>query len=435
MKKETTLLRIDELDRAKSDAILKQRWPQRKHIDQELSSPVRQIVETVEKRGDSALIEYTMKFDKVKLRPDNLRVTKQEIEDAYKKIHNEELSAIKFAKDRIDRLEKKITAGIALEYNYEGIRFHTRTTPIESAGCYVPGGEATYPSTVLMTALPAKIAGVPRVVVCSPPRSEGGISPLTVVAADICAVNEIYKVGGAQAIAALAYGTETIRPVEKIVGPGNRYVLAAKALVSKDVPIDLPAGPSEILVLADETADPRTVALDMLSQAEHGADTVSILVTSSKMLAEAVADEFKKRSQSTTQGGSNSSTDILALICRDMDEAVAFVNEFAPEHLEVITKNASTISERITSAGLILIGEYTPVAASDYCLGTNHVLPTGGYGRVFSGLSAASFVRRVNVVECSREGLSKVRENVTTLARSEGLPNHGLAVEARFDGK
>jgi histidinol dehydrogenase len=255
---------------------------------------------------------------------------------------------------------------------------------------------------------------------------------LTVVAANICGVDEMYKVGGAQAIAALAYGTETIRPVEKIVGPGNKYVLAAKALVSRDVPIDMPAGPSEIVILADGSADPRIIALDMLSQAEHGADAVAILVTNSETLAEAVAKEFENKTQSMPNRVSRTS---LVLTCDSMEKAVGFVNEFAPEHLEVIAEDQSTIAEKITSAGLVLVGKYGSVAASDYCFGTNHVLPTGGYGHVFSGLSAINFVKRVNIVECSEEGLSKVRSSIETLARSEGLPNHGLAVRGRFDGK
>jgi histidinol dehydrogenase len=258
------------------------------------------------------------------------------------------------------------------------------------------------------------------------------------VTADICGVDEIYKVGGAQAIAALAYGTETIRPVQKIVGPGNKYVLAAKAFVSKNVPIDLPAGPSEIVILADQSADPRLVALDMVSQVEHGADAISVLVTDSERLAEAVAKEFEKIVELSADRKTlvrNSSKNSLVLVCEDMEKGVVFVNDFAPEHLEVIMKDAAIIAEKVTSAGLILIGEYTPVSASDYCLGTNHVLPTGGYGHAFSGLSVLNFVKRVNVVECSKEGLLKVSNSVALLARSEGLLSHALAVEGRFDGK
>lgn len=433
----TDRFRIETLDPATYQALLKERWPFAREIDSELAGHVRDIIDTVERQGDAALIEYTLRFDKIKLSPGNLRVTREEIEDAYTRVDKRQISAIKFAKTRIEALEKKLLARMNFEHRSKGVRICSYTAPIRSAGCYVPGGRAAYPSTLLMTALPAKIASVPRIVVCSPPRSGGEIDALTLVAADICGINEIYRIGGAQAVAALAYGTETIRPVEKIVGPGSRYVLAAKALVAKDVPVDLPAGPSEIAILADKSGDPRTVALDMISQAEHGSGTVSILVTDSRQLAEAVAKEFEKQIRSTpnNEAAFQASSTTLALICEDMEEATAFVDEFAPEHLEVMAENASTIVKKVTSAGLILIGKYTPVSASDYCLGTNHVLPTGGYGHAFSGLSALSFLKRVNVVECSKEGLSEVRRSVQILARSEGLLNHSLAVEARFDGK
>jgi histidinol dehydrogenase len=428
----TDPLRIEKLLEATSNEILQRRWPRAGKIYSDLAEYVRDIIEGIERQGDVALIEYTSKFDKVRLSPSSLRVTREEIESAYTQVDKEQVSAINFAKNRIEMLERNFLARTDSEYQSEGVKVRTRIVPIRSVGCYVPGGEAAYPSTVLMTAVPAKIAGVPRVIVCSPPRNNGEISPLTVVAANICGVDEMYKVGGAQAIAALAYGTETIRPVEKIVGPGNKYVLAAKALVSRDVPIDMPAGPSEIVILADGSADPRIIALDMLSQAEHGADAVAILVTNSETLAEAVAKEFENKTQSMPNRVSRTS---LVLTCDSMEKAVGFVNEFAPEHLEVIAEDQSTIAEKITSAGLVLVGKYGSVAASDYCFGTNHVLPTGGYGHVFSGLSAINFVKRVNIVECSEEGLSKVRSSIETLARSEGLPNHGLAVRGRFDGK
>lgn len=431
----TGLLRTKTLDSATSKEVLKKRWPSTRRYDPELADYVKIIVEAVEKQGDTALIDYTSKFDKVRLSPSNLRVTREETESAYSRVGKEQISAVKFAKSRIEALEKNLLARLSFECQSEGIRVQSFFSPIRSVGCYVPGGEAAYPSTLLMTAVPAKMAGVPRIVVCSPPRSGGEINPLTLVTADICGVDEIYKIGGAQAVAALAYGTETIRPVEKIVGPGNRYVLAAKAFVCKDVPIDLPAGPSEIVILADESADPRIVALDMISQVEHGTDAVSILVTDSTTLAEAVGKEFEKVITLVPSRESvvrRSSANSLILTCDDMEKAVAFANEFAPEHLEVIAEDASAIAKKVTSAGLVLIGKYSPVSASDYCLGTNHVLPTGGYGHVFSGLSVLNFLKRVNLVECSESGLARVRESVEILSRSEGLLNHGLAVEERF---
>jgi len=286
-----------------------------------------------------------------------------------------------------------------------------------------------------MTTIPAKVAGVPRVVVCTPPRIGGEINPLILVAADICGVDEVFKVGGAQAIAALAHGTETIKPVEKIVGPGNSYVVAAKALVSKIVPIDMPAGPSEIVILADESADARLVALDMISQAEHGTDSISIVVTTSRDLAKATKEELEKRIASLPNRErviQALSRDGRLLVCEHKEKAIAFVKEFAPEHIEVMMKDWRGVAGRISSAGLILIGKYTPVSASDYCLGTNHVLPTGGFSHVFSGLSVLNFVKLVRTVECSKRGLAKLRPHLRILAESEGLTCHALAVEERF---
>jgi histidinol dehydrogenase len=286
-----------------------------------------------------------------------------------------------------------------------------------------------------MTAIPAKTAGVPRIVVCSPPTAEGTVNPLILVAADICEVNEVYKVGGAQAIAALAYGTETIKPVKKIVGPGNKYVTMAKTLVSKDVAIDMPAGPSEILVLADETANPQLIALDMISQAEHGADSVAGLITTSKKLAEEVAAWLSKTATSAERGTivkKALAEQGFIITCEKLEEMVDLANVFAPEHIEIMTRNTMEIASRITSAGVILIGPYTPVPLSDYGSGTNHVLPTGGFGHAFSGLSVLDFARRVNVVESSKEGLLRVKNHVKVLTEAENLPNHYKAIEARF---
>jgi len=284
--------------------------------------------------------------------------------------------------------------------------------------------------------VPAKVAGVPRIVVCSPPNAKAIINPLVLVAADMCGVNEVYKVGGAQAIAALAYGTETIKPVRKVVGPGNKYVTTAKILVSKDVAIDMPAGPSEILVLADETANPRLVSFDMISQAEHGEDSVAGLVTTSEKLAEDVQGWLAKTATGAKRGetvGKALEKNGFIIVCKDTAEAVELANVFAPEHVEVMTRNPEKIVEKIMSAGLILVGSYSPVALSDYGSGTNHVLPTGGFGHAFSGLSALDFARRVSIVKSSREGLQSVRERVKVMTEAENLPNHYKAVEARFE--
>jgi len=416
--------------------LLKGRWPQTRRKASELADYVQGLIQKVMLGGDRALIELTGKFDGAELSSSTLQVTSEEIEEAYEKVEEEEISAVEFAKSRVQTLERALLERIDFEYEYEGVRVRRRAVPIRSVGCYVPGGNAAYPSSLIMTAVPAKVARVPRVVVCTPPKSGGEINPLTLVAGDICGVDEIFRVGGAQAIAALAYGTETIRPVEKVVGPGNRYVLMAKMLISRDVPIDLPAGPTEIVILADESADPRIVALDMLSQAEHGVDVVLLLVTTSKGLANAVVKEFEKRGTSlpnTETVLQTSSRKGFVLLCENLNEAVAYINNFAPEHLQVMTRDARSIAEKITSAGLILIGKYTPASASDYCLGTNHVLPTNGYGHVFSGLSSLDFIKHLNIVECSRAGLSKVGRNVALFAKNEGLMNHALAVEGRFE--
>jgi histidinol dehydrogenase len=403
-----------------------------------IENQVKGIISKVVKNGDAALIEFAGKFDKATLKCENLQVTAKEIEEAYKTVSKEQISAIKLIKSKVSSLEKLMLERVKIATSKDGIAVQTVLRPIESVGCYVPGGQAAYPSTLVMTAVPAKTAGVPRIVMCSPPTSQGTINPLILVAADICEVDEIYKVGGAQAIAALAYGTETIKPVKKIIGPGNKYVMMAKVLVSKDVAIDMPAGPSEILVLADETANPQLIALDMISQAEHGADSVTGLITTSEKLAEKTLSWLRKVTASAERG------DIVRkaltehgfiVTCRSIDEVVALANVFAPEHVEIVTRNPLEIADRITSAGLILLGPYSPVSLSDYGTGTNHVLPTGGFGHAFSGLSALDFARRVSVVESSREGLLRLKNHVKVLTEAENLPNHYKAVEARFENE
>jgi histidinol dehydrogenase len=407
-------------------------------LDESIEEDVKAIVNKVVKNGDAALIEFTEKFDKTKLKAENLRVTTEEIEEAYKVVSEKQISALKLMKSKVSSFEKLILKRIIFETSKDGIAVQNVLRPIESVGCYVPGGQAAYPSTVVMTAVPAKIAGVPRIVVCSPPTTKGTINPLILVAADICEVNEIYKVGGAQAIAALAYGTETIKPVKKIVGPGNKYVTMAKIFVSKDVAIDMPAGPSEVLVLADETANPQLIALDMISQAEHGADSVAGLITTSQKLAEEVVSWLRKTAASADRGliVRKALADYGFIItCRSTDEMVALANDFAPEHIEIMTRNPVKVAGRITSAGVILIGPYSPVSLSDYGSGTNHVLPTGGFGHAFSGLSVLDFARRVNIVESSREGLLKVKNHVKVLTEAENLPNHYKAIEVRFENE
>ena len=402
--------------------------------NKQVESNVKAIVNTVVKNGDAALITLTEQFDEARLEAKDLQVTSREIKDAYNEVSQEQVAALKFMKNKVSAFEKLTLKQAGFKTSSEGITVQNVLRPIESVGCYVPGGQAAYPSTLVMTAVPAKTAGVPRIVVCSPPNAEGEVTPLVLVAADICEVNEVYKVGGAQAIAALAYGTETIKPVKKIVGPGSKYVTVAKVLVSKDVAIDMPAGPSEVLVLADETANPQFIAFDMISQAEHGGDSVAGLITTSEKTALQVQENLVEFAVSAPRG--EMVLEALGkygfiIVCSSMDEAVALVNRFAPEHLEVVAADAEVLAEKLT-AGLILVGPYSPVALSDYGSGTNHVLPTGGFAQAFSGLSALDLTRRVSIVESSRAGLENVKSSIKVMTEAENLPNHSKAIEARF---
>ena len=413
-------------------------WFKRQQADQkataDLEATVKAIMAQVKTDGDAALLEFALRFDKATLTPATLKASPEEIQEAYSKVTKDQVAAIEFMKQRVSVFQKQLVSQTEVKAFNEGIMVQTVLRPIESVGCYVPGGQAAYPSTVVMTVVPAKIAGVPRIVVCSPSDAEGKVNPLVLVAADICGVNEVYKVGGAQAIAALAYGTETIKPVRKIVGPGSKYVTMAKVLASQDVAIDMPAGPSEVLILADQYADARLIAYDMISQAEHGTDSVAALITTSDKLAvqvqaqlgkiTAAAPRADKISESLTKYG-------FIITCETMDEAVALTNQFAAEHLEVMANDAKLLADKLV-AGLILIGQYSPVPLSDYASGTNHVLPTGGFAKAFSGLSAIDYMRRVSIAECSREGLEKVKAQVKILTETENLPNHYKAIEARF---
>lgn len=428
-------IKVLKIDEARKLA-LRDRWPKRRRLDEELLAYVREIVEEVKKRGDAALIDLTAKFDGIKLRAEQLKVSREEVEDAYNRVSDKQISAIKLTKDRVERFEKRILKQMEFKYEDElGVKICWKFRPIRSVGCYIPGGEAAYPSTVIMTVVPARVAGVPRIAVCSPPKGDGEIDPLTLVAADLCGVEEFYRVGGAQAIAALAYGTETISPVDKIVGPGNKYVLAAKSIVSCDVPIDLPAGPSEIMILADDSAHPDYVAWDMIAQAEHSVDSIAILVTTSMRIARLTLEKITQLLKSIPNWGTVKSSlerRGAIVVAESMDEAIRFVNEFAPEHLEIIADEAYEIAGQINSAGLILIGDYTPVSLSDYSLGTNHVLPTGGFGRVYSSLSVLNFIKHVNIAEAPKKALKELWAGIKVLAESEGLPNHASAIKERF---
>lgn len=407
--------------------------------DHSIDAQVRPIIDDVAARGDAAVLKYTAKFDGVRLRAGDLRVKPREFDAAFRQVSQDQLAALRLAQSSIKRVEQRTLARLnEVIETQPGVKVVASYRPLDSVGCYVPGGRAVYPSSVLMNVVPAQVAGVDRIVICSPPSKSKTVHPLILVAAKLCGVTEVYRVGGAQAVAALAYGTETITPVQKIVGPGSAYVAAAKAIVSDRVAIDLPAGPSEVLIIADATANPRNVAMDIISQAEHGEDSIAGVVTTSKSLAQQVAGHLRQalssveRSDTITQSLTSNG---FILVCDSLNLAVEFANEFAPEHLEIITRNANAVAKESRGAGLILLGNYSPVAASDYMVGTNHVLPTGGAAKVHSGLSVLDFVRRVNIVHCSRNGLKSLVPPLKTLALAEGLPNHYRAAAARFDNE
>ena len=413
--------------------ILAKRWPNDSEGSRDMLEYVSPIVDDVRTRGDVAVKEYTEKFDKVKL--GCLKVSREEVQEAYKLVTQEQIEALRESRRRLEVVESRRLIQMNFTTTIEGTDITCTTRPISNVGCYVPGGKAAYPSSLIMNVTPAKVAGVGNVVVCTPPGRDGKITPLTLVAADICMVDEIYKVGGVQAIAALAYGTESIPRVDKIVGPGNAYVTAAKTVVSGSVAIDKPAGPSEILIIADKNADPRLIALDLISQAEHGPGGVSGLVTISAELADKVDDiigevlpaiERAEITKSVLEVGG------FTYVVGTMEEAIQFTNEFAPEHLEIMTGIPEDVADKITSSGLILLGGYSPVSSTDYCMGVNHVLPTGGYAKVSAGITVLDYVKPISIVKATRPGLNAVRARVAAISDAEGLPNHGKAVEGRF---
>jgi histidinol dehydrogenase len=416
-----------------SSEVLGGRWPDSSAGNRELLEYVKPIVDDVAQGGDEAVRRYTERFDKVML--GSFGVTLDEVQAAYAEVTQEQVEALRESRSRLERVEAERLSRYNFVTELEGVSISCTLKPIRSVGCYVPGGKAAYPSSVVMNVAPAKVAGVEKVVVCTPPGKDGSVDPLTLVACDICMVDEVYKIGGVQAVAALAYGTESVSRVEKIVGPGNQYVTAAKKLVSDVVSIDKPAGPTEILILADETADPRLIAFDLISQAEHGSGGKAGLVTTSVQLAddvEQLVNEMAPKcerseivSEVLAEGGF-----IYAVL--NLDEAIEFANSFAPEHLEVMTGIPEEVAERITSSGLILLGDYTPVSSTDYCMGVNHVLPTEGYAKIASGITILDYMKPVSVVKATSTGLSVVRAKVAALAGAEGLPNHREAVEARF---
>lgn len=397
---------------------------------------VEKIVNDVRDRGDEALFGYTKQFDKADINAGNVLVTKEEIEYAYTQVDEKLIEVIRKAKENIRTYHEKQRQYSWFDSDPKGIMLGQKVTALESVGVYVPGGKAVYPSSVLMNIMPAKVAGVKNIIMTTPCNSEGEVYPTTLVAANEAGVTAIYKAGGAQAIAALAYGTESIPKVDKIVGPGNIFVALAKRAVYGHVSIDSIAGPSEILVIADETANPRYVAADLLSQAEHDEMASAILITTSKELAEKVSaqvDEFIKVLSRKEIIRKSIDTYGYILLADNMADAVEAANAIASEHLEIVTANPFDVMTRIKNAGAIFIGEYSSEPLGDYFAGPNHVLPTNGTAKFFSPLSVDDFIKKSSIIYYSREALEEVHEDIESFAKSEQLTAHANSIAVRFE--
>jgi histidinol dehydrogenase len=395
------------------------------------------IIDEVKKDGDDALLKCVEKFDNVKLK--SFVVSKNEIKEAYENVTSDQIKTIKYMKLKLEKSEQAIINSLKnINTDSEDIKIDKKVIPISRVGCYIPGGKARYPSTVVMCTIPAKIAGVKQIVAISPPMKNGKIDPFTLVAADICGVDEFYKIGGAHGIAALAYGTNTIKKVDKIVGPGGIYVSVAKSIVSKDIAIDMIAGPTELLIYANEKSDPRIIALDLISQAEHSEDTICGVVTNSNSIAKKITEEidkiinFDNISRKEIVEKSLAHNGFIAL-CNENKKIIEFINEFAPEHLEILANDEIEIIREINNAGLILIGNNTPSSVSDYCLGSNHVLPTYKFAKSRSSLSVLDFIKIVNTIEIDKQKLGQILPILKEITLMEGLSNHYNAANGRIN--
>ena len=395
---------------------------------------VESILKDVKKNGDVAIRKYEKKFSRANIT--TLQISKAEIKNAYSKVSKIELDSLRLAKKRLEKTESAIKSLLKNKtINQDGIKISKKFIPIQSVGCYIPGGLAKYPSSVIMSVVPAKVAGVNRIVVVSPPNTDGKIDPLTIVAANLCGVNEIYKTGGVQSIAALSYGTKSILKVDKIVGPGGAFVTTAKYLTSDNTGIDMLAGPTELGIISDNSTNPKLIALDLISQAEHSSDTLCYLITTSQKLANSVnkiiLELIPKIKRSTFVKSSLKNNGFIA-ICKTSTDMIKLANTLAPEHLQIMTKNPESLSSKINTSGLILLGENTPSSASDYLLGSNHILPTNGFGKIRGSLSVLDFIKVNTQATCSKSSLSKLSKYLDALTTSEGLPNHFEAVRGRL---
>jgi histidinol dehydrogenase len=397
---------------------------------------VADIIENVKTRKEEAIFEYSLKFDKCTMTKESFKVTRAEIDEAYKELDEHFIQVMKDSAANIKAYHEKQKRTSWFDSKPDGTILGQKITPMQTVGVYVPGGKAAYPSTTLMNVVPAKVAGVPNIVMATPANAQGKVNPATLVAADIAGVDVIFKVGGAQAIAALAYGTDMIPKVDKIVGPGNIFVALAKRAVYGHVSIDSIAGPSEILVLADESANPRYVAADLLSQAEHDELASAILITTSEELANKVSEEVDgfvkvlERKEIIQKSLDNYG---YILVAKDIDMAIDAANEIASEHLEILTKNPFDTMTKIRNAGAIFLGEYSSEPLGDYYAGPNHVLPTNGTAKFFSPLNVDDYVKKSSIIAYSRDALEKVHEDIELFAKKEGLTAHANSIHVRFE--
>ena len=429
-------MRIVELSNETKNNILNDLLKRSPNHYSQYEAAVSEIIGGVRARGDQALFEYALKYDGFDLNAGNIQVTKQEIQEAYEKLDQEFIQVIQKSTENIRTFHEKQLRNSWFDTRKDGSILGMKISPIEKAGVYVPGGKAAYPSSVLMNVIPAKVAGVERIIMTTPPGADGQVNPGTLAAADMAGVDAIYKVGGAQAVAAMAFGTESVPKVDKITGPGNIFVALAKKAVYGHVSIDSVAGPSEILVLADETADPRYVAADLLSQAEHDELASAILITTSRELAWKTSEQVERfASQLSRQEIIRKSLDNYGyiLVAGSMEEAVEAANEIASEHLEILTANPFEVMAKIRNAGAIFLGEYSSEPLGDYFAGPNHILPTNGTAKFFSPLSVDDFIKKTSIISYSRESLEKVHKDIELFAGNEGLTAHANSIRVRFE--
>lgn len=429
-------MRIQTLTQETTSDILENLLKRSPNSYGEFEDRVASIIETVKEQGNEAVFSYTKQFDKAEISAQNLIVTEEEIAEAYEKVQPELLDVIRKSLVNIRAFHEKQLKNSWFDSQQNGIILGQKVTPLDKVGVYVPGGKAVYPSSVLMNVVPAKVAGVPHIYMTTPPGADGKVYPSTLVAAKEAGVDVIYKVGGAQAIAALAFGTESIAKVDKIVGPGNIYVALAKKAVFGHVSIDSIAGPSEILVLADESANPKFVAADLLSQAEHDEMASAILITTSMELAKQVSREVDyfvsilSRKEIISKSLDNYG---YILVAPDMDAAIDAANEIASEHLEIVTKNPFETMTKIKNAGAIFLGEYSSEPLGDYFAGPNHVLPTNGTAKFFSALSVDDFIKKSSIISYSKDALEEVYKDIVKFAECEQLTAHANSIKVRFE--